>query len=153
MSQLRAAADKLGTTTTDSGDDMKYLSIARLPIVGVTYADLFREVKVQEAIYEALLKRYEISKVEEVKATPRVRVIDPGKVPARRSSPRLSILGIMCTLFCFVAGVIAIFARSDWDGMDPDNPRKRLGMRILGDLRHAAARMKVGTRKDDISTL
>lgn len=153
VSQLRATADKLGSSTTGNNDDMSYLSIARLPVVGVAYADLFREVKVQEAIYEALLKRYEISKVEEVKATPRVRVIDPGKVPARRSSPRLSILGIMCTLFCFVAGVIAIFARSDWDGMDPDNPRKRLGMRILGDLRHAAARMKVGTRKDDISTL
>ena len=152
VSQLRAAADKLGSTTEGSSDDLSYLSIARLPVVGVAYADLFREVKVQEAIYEALLKRYEISKVEEVKATPRVRVIDPGKVPARRSSPRLGILGLMCTLFCFVVGVVAIFARTDWDGMDPDNPRKLLGMRILGDLRRAASKVRVRPRSYDISS-
>lgn len=152
VSQLRAAADKLGSTTVGSSDDLSFLSIARLPVVGVAYADLFREVKVQEAIYEALLKRYEISKVEEVKATPRVRVIDPGKVPARRSSPRLSILGLMCTLFCFVAGVLAIFARADWDGMDPENPRKRLGMRISGDLRRAASKVRIRPRSYDISS-
>ena len=121
-------------------------------MVGVTYADLFREVKVQEAIYEALLKQYEISKVEEVKETPRVRVIDTGKVPARKSSPRLVVLGVMCTMFCFVVGVVAVIARSDWDAANPESPGKRLGMKILGDLRHGAARIGVGTHKGNISS-
>ena len=67
--ELRATAGKMGSTAGDAEGDLSYLSISRLPIVGVAYADLFREVKVQEAIYEALLKQYEISKVEEAKAT------------------------------------------------------------------------------------
>jgi uncharacterized protein involved in exopolysaccharide biosynthesis len=134
VAQLRAAADKLGSTSVDGGDDLKFLSISRLPVVGVTYADLFREVKVQETIYEALLKQYEISKVEEVKQTPRLKVIDAGKVPSRKSSPRLLLLGVMCTLFCFVVGVVFILAKSEWDATDPESPIKRLGMRIVSDL-------------------
>ena len=144
VSQLRAAADQLGTTTTDSGDDLKYLSISRLPMIGVTYADLFREVKVQEAIYEALLKQYEISKVEEVKETPRLKVIDYGKVPSRRSSPRVLVLAALCIWGCFVLGVLAILVKSKWVDASSENPWKRLGIRVFQDLRHSFSR--VGSR-------
>jgi uncharacterized protein involved in exopolysaccharide biosynthesis len=137
VSQLRAAAAQLGAATTQS-TELPFLSISRLPLVGVTYADLFREVKVEEAIYESLLKQYEISKVEEVKQTPRLRVIDYGKVPSRRSSPRLSVLGLFCIFGCFLAGVVAILARAKWDDADPGSPWKRLGIRVAGDLRQTA---------------
>ena len=152
VAQLRAAAGKFGSTSGNGTDDLQFLSISRLPVVGVAYADLFREVKVQEAVYEALLKRFEISKVEEVKETPRVKVIDPGKVPSRRTSPRVLVIGVMCTLLCFVAGVLGILAKSAWDAADPDGPKKRLGMRVLGDVRRTAARFRNRIRNKDIST-
>jgi uncharacterized protein involved in exopolysaccharide biosynthesis len=136
VSQLRAATAQLGATTQSS--ELPFLSISRLPIVGVTYADLFREVKVEEAIYESLLKQYEISKVEEVKQTPRLRVVDYGKVPSRRSGPRLLVLGLFCIWGCFLAGVVAILVRAKWDDADPGSPWKRLGIRVAGDLRQTA---------------
>lgn len=136
VSQLRAAAAQLGATTQSS--ELPFLSVSRLPLVGVTYADLFREVKVQEAIYESLLKQYEISKVEEVKETPRLRVVDYGKVPSRRSSPRLWVLAGSCIWGCFLVGVVAILARAKWDNADPGSPWKRLGIRVAGDLRQTA---------------
>lgn len=136
VSQLGAAAAKLGASTQSTASPL--LSISRLPLVGVTYADLFREVKVQEAIYESLLKQYEISKVEEVKATPRLRVIDYGKVPSRRSSPRLLVLGAFCVWSCFLAGIAAILARAKWDNADPESPWKRLAIRVAGDLQRTA---------------
>lgn len=140
VAQLRAAAGKLGSTTGEPDSDLQFLSISRLPLVGVAYADLFREVKVQEAIYEALLKQYEISKVEEVKETPRLRVIDYGKVPARRSSPRLLVLGVLCVWGCFVLGIVAILVKAKWDDASAENPWKRLGMRAANDLRQSFAR-------------
>ncbi len=142
VAQLRAAANNLGSTSGDQGDDLRFLSISRLPVVGVTYADLFREVKVQEGIYEALLKQYEISKVEEVKATPRLKVIDYGKVPSRRSSPRLLVLAVLCTWGCFVAGVLTILVKSKWDNASSENPWKRLGIRAAQDLRHSLSRLR-----------
>ena len=110
----------------------------------MTYADLFREVKVQEAIYEALLKQYEISKVEEVKETPRLKVIDYGKVPSRRSSPRVLVLAALCIWGCFVLGVLAILVKSKWVDASSENPWKRLGIRVFQDLRHSFSR--VGSR-------
>jgi len=150
VAQLRATAGKLGSTTTAGNTDpeMNYFSISRLPVVGVTYADLFREVKVQEAIYEALLKQYEISKVEEAKATPRLRVIDAGQVPSRRSSPRLLVLAALCLWLTFAAGVIAIFLRWKWNESDADDPWKRLGLRVAADLRESFARNGRGAGRD-----
>jgi uncharacterized protein involved in exopolysaccharide biosynthesis len=145
VSQLRAAADKLGTTSSTGGDDLKFLSISRLPMVGVAYADLFREVKVQEAIYEALLKQYEISKVEEVKETPRLKVIDYGQVPTRRSSPRLLVLAVLCIWGFLVIGIIAVLVKSQWDDASDENPWKRLGIRATCDLRKAVLRTPNGS--------
>jgi uncharacterized protein involved in exopolysaccharide biosynthesis len=135
LAQLRASAGKLSSTSGDPDNSLEFFSIARLPMVGVAYADLFRDVKVQEAIYEALLKRNEIAKVEEVKQTPRLRVIDRGQVPARRSSPRFLVLGALSIWGCFLMGLIAILVQWRWDTAEPENPWKRLGMRVACDLR------------------
>ena len=137
VAQLRATAGKLGSTSPQTDGDSGLFSISRLPVVGVTYADLFREVKVQETIYEALLKEYEISKVEEAKATPRLRVIDYGKAPSHRSGPRLLILGAVCVWGCFVLGLIIVIARYKWDEAAPDSPWKQLGVRVAGDVRQS----------------
>ena len=141
VAQLRAAAGQLGSTSAGSDNDLSFLSIARLPVVGVTYADLFREVKVQEAIYEALIRQFEISKVEEVKETPRIEVIDYGKVPSRRSSPRLLVLAILCPWGCLVVGVLVILGKSKWVDASPENPWKRLGIRVGQDLQRSFSRV------------
>lgn len=135
VAQLRATTDRLGSASGSGSGDMDYLSISRLPVVGVTYADLFREVKVQEAVYEALVKEYEISRLEEVKETPQLRIIDMGKVPDRRTSPRLLVLGLLFTWSFLVVGIMYVVAKYKWDGTDPESPWKRLGMRIASDVR------------------
>ncbi len=140
VAQLRATASRLGSNTSSNADpEMNYFSISRLPVVGVTYADLFREVKVQEAIYEALLKQYEISKVEEAKATPRLRVIDPGQVPSRRAGPRFIPLGVICLWLGFAVGILVIILRWKWDEAEPGSPWKRLGLRMAADVRESLA--------------
>lgn len=142
VAQLRAAADKLGSTSGDSENDLRFLSISRLPVVGVTYADLFREVKVQETIYEALLKQYEISKVEEVKETPRLKVIDNGKVPARKSSPRRLLWLLAGTALGFLVGAIIVRGTDYWAGLDLADPRKLLVNKIVRDVRQMSRQRK-----------
>jgi len=137
VADLRAAAARLDSTSVDANADLGFLSVSRLPLVGATYADMVREVKIQEVVYETLVKQYEISKVEEVKETPRLRVIDEGKVPSRRSSPRMLVLLALCVWAGFTAGVVAIEARYRWQKASPDDPWKRLGVRMGADLRKA----------------
>jgi uncharacterized protein involved in exopolysaccharide biosynthesis len=140
VADLRAAAARVGSTARDENSDLGFLSASRLPVVGATYADMLREVKIQEVVYETLVKQYEISKVEEVKETPRLRVIDDGKVASRRSSPKMLVLLPLCIWAGFAAGVIAIEVRYRWQRTKLDNPWKSLGMRVAEDLRKGYGR-------------
>ena len=67
-------------------------SIRRLPLLGVTYADLYQRTKIQETVYELLTQQYELAKVQEAKEIPSVKVLDPASCQRRnpsRRAPRL----------------------------------------------------------------
>lgn len=142
VADLRAAAARLGSTTSDENSAPGFLSISRLPLLGATYADMFRDVKIQEVVYETLVKEYEISKVEEAKETPRLRVIDNGKVASHRSSPKILILLALCVWCSFTVGVVWIEAKSRWQMTSADSPWKSLGVRIFDDTRRAFERFR-----------
>jgi uncharacterized protein involved in exopolysaccharide biosynthesis len=137
-----ANQDESGPATGGSGID--YLSLGRLPAVGADYADLSREVQLQESVYEALVKQYEIAKVEEAKQTPRLRVIDPGKAAERRSSPRILVLLVLCAVGGLVAGVLAVLGSATWRDAPPGSGWKRLGMRVAADLRRRSGQRPAG---------
>jgi uncharacterized protein involved in exopolysaccharide biosynthesis len=116
QSQLRKMG---GVGERVDGGDLKagqfMPSIRKLPLLGVTYADLYRRVTMQEAIYETLTKQYELAKVQEAKEIPPVKVLDEPDVPERKSSPhRLTIVldGVLLSVF---AGIAWIIARKLWN--------------------------------------
>ncbi len=120
------SADAASPSSTDA-----YPSIRQLPLLGVTYADLYRETRVQEAIYEALTKQYEMAKVEEARETPSVKVLDEGEVPERKSFPPRVILVLFGTGVALILGVIWILASARWNEIDPTDPSKILAQEVL----------------------
>lgn len=116
----RAAQD---ATNLGSGDDVG-ISISQLPVLGVTYYDLYRQAKVQETLFEVLTKQYELAKVEEAKELPTVKVLDNPEIPEKKSGPpRLSIIAIG-TLLAFCAAVGWVWADYRWGRVSDDDPRK-----------------------------
>jgi uncharacterized protein involved in exopolysaccharide biosynthesis len=102
----------------DSGDikaGQLMPSIRKLPLLGVTYADLYRQVTMQESIYETLTKQYELAKVQEAKEIPPIKVLDEPQVPERKTSPHRAIIVVLCTLVTAFAGIAWIIARMLWD--------------------------------------
>lgn len=71
------------------------LSISKLPSLGLTYYDLYRRVKIQETIFEILTKQYELAKIEEAKEIPTIKVLDHGKVPETKTSPKRTVITIL----------------------------------------------------------
>ena len=116
-----------------SGGDNQdlYPSIRRLPILGVTWADLYRRTKVQEAVFETLTKQYEMARVEEAREVPTVKVLDIAAVPEKKSFPPRLIIIIFGT--CFVVAVCAVWvlASERWKQLDPNDPGKKLGQEML----------------------
>ena len=73
IGELKHELERLGgkgesaTSISDQPGDSMYPSIRKLPLLGVSYADLYRRTKIQEAVLETLTKEYELAKVQEVK--------------------------------------------------------------------------------------
>ena len=137
IQELERALEKFGgkgegaeESSGQQGDTL-YPSIRKLPILGVTYADLFRRTKVQEAIFETLTKEYELAKVQEAKEIPTVKVLDVPVVPDKKSfPPRLAIV-FLGTAFAFALGMTWVRCRAAWERTDVNDPRKALAEEVF----------------------
>jgi uncharacterized protein involved in exopolysaccharide biosynthesis len=125
-------------TLRSSSGDMPYPSIRNLPLLGVKYADYYRHAKIQETVYELLTQQYELAKVEEAKETPSVKVLDPARIPEKKSFPsRLSIM-FLGTFLAFALSVVWVLGSTRWDEVDPQDPRKIFLQEVAGTLRAEA---------------
>lgn len=147
--ELRAMGGKGGADQGDDpeGDSSLYPSIRQLPILGVTYADLYRRTKVQEAVFETLTQEYEMAKVEEAKETPSVKTLDPPNVPEKPSSPNRWLIILGGGALCFFAACIWVLGQSKWDQIDPDDPGKVLAHEIFGTTKNRFVALSHGVAK------
>lgn len=137
VSELRDQLNKLGgktegTTGSNPPSDELLPSIRKLPLLGVTYADLYRETKVQEAVFEMLTQQYELAKVQEAKEIPTVKVLDAPNVPEKKSYPPRLLIVFFATMLALVVGVTWIFMSELWDAKDPNDPGKVFAHEVMG---------------------
>lgn len=123
--------DENGLTSGDKSSDSLYPSIRKLPLLGVTYADLYRRTKVQEAVFETLTKQYELAKVQEAKEIPTVKVLDAPNVPDKQSFPPRPLIVCLATILALALGVTWIFTKATWEQTDSGNPRKVFAQEVL----------------------
>jgi uncharacterized protein involved in exopolysaccharide biosynthesis len=138
IDELQRQLHKLGGTSkpiapTPKGDDQPmYPSIRQLPLLGVSYADLYRQTRVQEAVFETLTQQYELAKVEEAKETPSVKVLDPPDIPEKKSFPHRLWIMLGGIFFFFSAGVVWILCGKHWEQLDPQDPGRVFAQEIIG---------------------
>jgi capsule polysaccharide export protein KpsE/RkpR len=146
INELRHQLEKLGgkgeteAELANPENDSLYPSIRRLPILGVTFADLYRRAKVQEAVFETLTKQYELAKVQEAKEIPTVKVLDSPDLPGKRSFPPRSLVIIALTILIFGGGVMWVFAKTIWHAADVNDPRKLLAAEVFLTVSHRLSR-------------
>lgn len=125
------------TATTDS--ETLYPSIRKLPLLGVSYADLYRRMKVEEAVFESLTQEYELAKVEEAKETPTVKVLDPPNIPERKSYPHRVLISLFGTFVVGALGLAWVLVGEHWHKRDTADPRKVLAVEVWRDVCGALA--------------
>ncbi len=129
------AAGESGASSDASGKGELYPPLRQLPRLAVPYADLYRQVRVQETVYELLTQQYEMARIEEAKDVPIVSVIDPPGIPEKKSFPHRLLLTLALTFFSFAAAVALILVRDRWGKLDPGDSRKMLAADVLRVLR------------------
>jgi uncharacterized protein involved in exopolysaccharide biosynthesis len=138
VKELQEKLNELGRG--DPADDSKeenalYPSIRRLPVLGVTYADLFLQTKIQATVFELLTQQYETAKVQEAKEIPSVKVLDAPVVPTKKSFPPRIVLTIFGTLLGLSIAMVWVVARTSWDAVDASHPRKVFATEVLTTMR------------------
>jgi uncharacterized protein involved in exopolysaccharide biosynthesis len=131
-----------------AGGGMPYPTIKSLPLLGAKYADYYRRAKIQETVFELLTGQYELAKVQEAKETPSVKVLDPARVPEKKSyPPRLEIM-ILGTFLVFAMSAVWVLGSARWEEADPQDPRKMLAQEVAATVsaRASWARMRFFSR-------
>jgi|SRR5579862_1332026 len=136
----RQLQNNLGSKSGDTAakgqeGDSLYPTIRQLPVLGVSYADLYRTTKVQEAIFQTLTQEYELAKVQEAKETPSVKVLDSPDIPGKKSFPPRLLIMTLGTTLAMVAGVVWVLGKHHWDEIDPENAQKALAEEVIHTVR------------------
>lgn len=111
-------------TSAEPINTESYLPLRQVPRLAVPYANLYREVRVQETVYDLLTQQYEIARIQEAKDVPAVSVIDAPGIPEKKSFPPRAVLTIALTLLFFVIFAGALIARHTWLAMETNDPRR-----------------------------
>ncbi len=118
-----------------NSDNLLYPSIRKLPLLGVTYADLYRQTKIQETVYQLLTQQYEMAKVEEAKEIPTVKVLDAAMVPTKKTFPPRTVVVALGTLLGMAFAITWVLGKTRWDELDADDPRKAFAVEVYTSVR------------------
>ena len=135
--QLRNLAGKDSSNTIGPNTQASelYPSIRKLPVLGATYADLYRRVKIQETVYEVLTQEYNLARVQEARDIPTVKVLDPANIPDNKSSPSRLLITSSSTLLMLTAGIALVLGSKSWNDKDPGDLSKVVATEIWIDLK------------------
>jgi uncharacterized protein involved in exopolysaccharide biosynthesis len=103
-------------------------SLRKLPLVGVRWANLYREFKIQEAIYAMLTQEYEFAKIQEAKETPTVNVLDQALVPEMKSFPPRTLITIVGVFLSLLFSALFVITAAMWQ--QNEFPEKQLATEI-----------------------
>lgn len=121
----------VGTQAQVTNNKSMYPSIRKLPLLGVTYADLYQRTKIQQTVYELLTQQYELAKVQEAKEIPSVKVLDAAMVPTKRSFPPRTLIALIGAILGVLGAAAWIAGRARWQMVTADDPRKVFAIKIF----------------------
>ncbi len=119
------AAASPGNEPPDAGPSMR-----KLPLLNYQYADLYRQTKIQDAVYEFLTQQYEMARIQEAKELPTVRVMDPAVPPERKSGPFRTLIVALSTILGMVLAGYWVLGRNAWEQLPRDDAKRALAADI-----------------------
>ena len=149
MAELRSQLRKLvgpesDATATDAiaGISAPYPSMHTLPGLGSRYADLYREAKIQEAVYAFVTQQFEMARIQEAKELPIVRVMDAGVAPEKRSSPIRSLIVAGSVLGAIFLACLWVMGKKRWEHVPADDPYRLLAADVAGEVRSVLGKLR-----------
>lgn len=96
IAAIREQQSRLESTRTESKDE---------------YVNRYREFKYRETMFEVFARQYEIARVDEAREGAPAQIVDPAKVPEKKTRPKRAVVGMLTTLLTFIALCTLVSAR------------------------------------------
>jgi uncharacterized protein involved in exopolysaccharide biosynthesis len=126
---LQRELSKIGGSANDTAPPPTgelYPPLRRLPALAVRYANLYRRVRVQEAVYDLLSAEYESARIQEAKEIPTVNVVDAAGWPEKKSFPPRIYIMLGGTFLALLLTAFGILLKRSWHAMDENADLKSL---------------------------
>jgi capsule polysaccharide export protein KpsE/RkpR len=152
MAELQSQLKKLVGQNNDAsaqdtvGWSAPYPSMHTLPGLGSRYAELYREAKIQEAVYAFVTQQFEMAKIQEAKELPIVRVMDAGVAPEKRSSPIRSLIVAGSVFGAFLLACLWVVGKYRWQQIPVDDSYRLLAADVAGEFRSLFAKLQRSNR-------
>ena len=140
--QLRKLVGPEGDVAASTDFSAPYPSMHTLPGLGSRYADLYREAKIQEAVYAFVTQQFEMAKIQEAKELPIARVMDAGVAPEKRSSPIPSLIVAGSVLGAMVLACLWVMGKNRWEHVPADDPYRLLAADVAGEVKSVLGKLQ-----------
>src|SRR6185312_190806 len=130
LEKMGGSSAPLSPATTADDTALPYLPLRQVPRLAVPYANLYREVQVQETVYNLLTQQYELARIQEAKDVPVVNVIDPPGIPEKRSFPPRTLFTLVFVALALILTCFVLLGQHHWMLLDPDDPRRRFAREV-----------------------
>ena len=101
-----------------------YIPMVDVPDVSLQLAELMREVKVQETVFELLNQQFYQAKIQEAKDTPTVQVLDEAVPPKFRSKPKRALIVLLTVGSIFFLSIFWAFWSEYWKNISKDEQNR-----------------------------
>lgn len=92
------------------GPPISDFDMRRIPEKGLEYVRALRELKYREGVYEAMVKQYEVARVDEARDAAVIQFLDKAYPPEIRSSPKRALVLITAPILGFLLACLIVVA-------------------------------------------
>lgn len=132
--EVRGLREQLGRLESGRRRGAEALvSTGRMPQVGTDYLRRMRELKFNEALYEILLRQFEVAKLDEARDAPTIQIVETAVPPETRFAPRRAQMVVTAFVLSFFISVLGAFFLEfmERSKQNPDNRERLEEMRRL----------------------
>ena len=111
---LRRKLAEMGYTNSPqdaTSESMLFPKFSSAPELERRLTELTREVEIKRAVFQVLSEQYEEAKIQEMKDTSTLQVLDWARPPLVRSKPKRKVIVVVSTALAFLCSSFAVFYR------------------------------------------
>lgn len=124
LKETQTILDKLYSSSDSTLDENRFLpAFNQLPDLSLMYLRLYRNLKIQEVLFELLTQQYEQERINEVRNTPSIQILDPPFIPDYKSRPKRMIIVIIAFLFSMLFSLLHVSLKEYKKWLINSNPQ------------------------------